>query len=114
MNCRRFLPHFVWVMTFSMLLNISDLKDGKDSLAGLTLGSPLAHHLDALEHELQAILAPLRVGDDFLDVVKHLGIADLLAQLFQEGMDLRENDKHLSAERGLQEQVFVQYALEHQ
>src|ERR1035437_174393 len=85
--------------------------DGRGiSLARLTLGALLAHHLHALDRELQAVPAPFRVRNDLLDVEEHLGIAHLLAQFLQEGMDLGEDEKHFTAERRLQEQVFIQHA----
>src|ERR1022692_4089856 len=82
-------------------------------LAARSLGAGfafLAHRLYSLDHELQTVPAPLRVGDDLLDVEEEMGIAHFFAQFFEERMDLREDQEHLAAKCRLQEQLFIQNA----
>src|SRR5271166_2687568 len=72
-------------------------------LARLTLSAALAKHLHALDHELQAVPAPLGVSDDLLDVEEEVRIAYLLAHFLEERMDLRKDEEHLAAHGRLQE-----------
>jgi hypothetical protein len=72
-------------------------------LAGLLFGQLLAHHLDPLDHELEAIPAPFGARYRLLNIEKGFGVVQFLAQLFEEGMDLGVDQKQLAAKAWLQE-----------
>ncbi|HEX3822700.1 MAG TPA: hypothetical protein VHW45_20380, partial [Candidatus Sulfotelmatobacter sp.] len=70
----------------------------------------LAHLLDPLHCELEAVSTPLGMGQGLFDVEEELWIVKLFAQLFDERMDFRVDQKQLPTETGRQEEFFVQYA----
>ena len=80
-------------------------------LLWLALGAFLAHGLDALDHELKPITSPLGAGGGLFDVGKYVRVVHLLAKLLEERSYFGQDKKHFTANRGLQEQVFVQHTL---
>src|SRR6266496_1336807 len=68
----------------------------------------IAHGLDSLHHELEAVSSPLGARDRLLKVQEGLGIVEFLAEFFDEGMNLRVAEEKFAAEAGLQKQLFVQ------
>src|SRR5262249_7427332 len=70
--------------------------------------SSFAHHLDSLDHELQAVAAPLGAVDRGFDVFPGIGVVELFAEVFDVGMDFGVDEEHLATEAGGQEQLFIQ------
>src|SRR5580693_1130095 len=83
-------------------------------LARLRQTPLLAHHLDSLDHELQPFPAEFGPRDHLLDVLKHVRVTSLLAQFFEKGMNLREQDEHFPAHRRLNEQLLVERPLQYE
>jgi hypothetical protein len=66
--------------------------------AGFSL---LAHGGHALDHELEAVPAPLGTRDCLFNLKEGIGIIELLAQIFDEWVDFGVDQEHLAAETGL-------------
>src|SRR5512137_103863 len=86
-------------------------KERQTSRSGSCHGLPPEGH--ALGNPLEALPAFLRAHDDSLNVSHHVRILRFFAQLFQERMNLREDEKHLAGKGRLEEKFFIQRALEH-
>jgi hypothetical protein len=54
---------------------------------GFLLEDPLPHHCDALDHELEAFLAPLSAGHNFFDADEEFRIIQLLPQFPHQRMN---------------------------
>src|SRR5690348_1235470 len=74
---------------------------------GFLRGSAFLGHGDALQGELQAVAAELSALDELFDAGQGFGIAEFFAEFAEEGMDLRENEKHFAADGGLQKKFQV-------
>src|SRR5580700_1114105 len=81
-------------------------------LACLRHGPLLARRLHSLQRELQPLPPELGACDDLLNILEHMWIANLLPQLFEEGMNLCEHEEHFPAHSRLDEQLFVQRPLQ--
>src|SRR5580658_8776669 len=81
-------------------------------LACLRHGPLLARRLHSLQRELQPLPPELGTCDDLLNILEHMRIANLLPQLFEEGMNLCEHEEHFPAHSRLDEQLFVQRPLQ--
>src|SRR5579863_10577200 len=74
----------------------------------------LPHGLNPLDHELKPVPAPLRAGYGFFDIEVELRIVELFADFFHVRMNLGVDEKKLSAETGLQKQLLVENAGQHE
>ena len=60
---------------------------------------------------LRAVFEPVAT---FSMLAKAFGIVHFLTNFFQERMDLGKNEKHFSAASGLQKELFIESAMQHE
>src|SRR6266853_6874738 len=78
------------------------------------LGQCFAAILNVFQDAFQTLSGQLRSGGYFLNVGKGVGVVGLLAKLFEEWIDLGENEEHFPATPRLQKEVFVERAVQHE
>jgi hypothetical protein len=80
----------------------------------LRYGPLLADRVDSLQREFQPLPPELGTGDDLLNILEHMRIADLFPQLFKKGMNFCEYEEHFPAHSRLDEQLLAQCPVQHE
>src|SRR5467141_3950410 len=77
-------------------------------------GQRLAAILNILRDALQTPAGGFRPGGYFFYIGEGVGIIGFLSKLFEERMDLGENEEHFSATARLKKEFFIERALQHE
>src|ERR1035441_8073372 len=78
------------------------------------LSQRLAAILNILRNAFQTLAGQLRPRGNLLDIRKRLGVVHLYSHFLQVWMNLGENEKHFAANAGLQEELFVDGAVQYE